>query len=123
MIHLNMLKMILNKIPGPGFYNPDKNPPLESSGKDKKKIKSKQRYIQVKKRQKDLTPGPGSYIEPLDKSKYMVAPVTNSMFKSDSLRDVYNGFQGMRGPGPAFYKIRQAKQKKSYNYNPQRNWL
>lgn len=51
-----------------------------------------------------------------------MAPVTNSMFKSDSLRDIYNLSQ-RRVPGPAFYKIKQSKSKKSYNYNPKRQWL
>lgn len=68
------------------------------------------------------TPGPGTYIEPLDKEKYLVAPVSNSMFKSDSLRDIYNMNQ-KRGPGPAFYKIRSAASQKSYNYNPKHKWL
>ena len=36
-----------------------------------------------------ITPGPGTYIEPFDRDKYEVAPVSSSVFKSDSLRDIY----------------------------------
>lgn len=68
------------------------------------------------------TPGPGTYIDPLDKQKYQVAPVSSSMFKSDSLRDIYN-LNNRRGPGPAFYKLKGSASQKSYNYNPKRNWL
>ena len=70
----------------------------------------------------NVTPGPGTYIEPLERNNYEVAAVSNSMFKSDSLRDIYD-LSRHRGPGPAFYKIKNAQPKKSFNFNPKRKWL
>ena len=121
-----------NKIPGPGAYNEQNSIADEIKYKNfkatryriTKKESKNRKFLKLQERNKkiNVTPGPGSYIEPLDRTKYGVAPVTNSMFKSDSLRDIYNLGQH-RGPGPAFYKVKSLPSQKSYNYNPKRKWL
>mmetsp|Transcript_13116 Transcript_13116/g.15165 ORF Transcript_13116/g.15165 Transcript_13116/m.15165 type:complete len:119 (+) Transcript_13116:865-1221(+) len=118
-------------MPGPGSYE-ESNALIDVIKRKNLKIgrykvsKREQNPNIIKLKEKsskmNATPGPGSYIDPLDRNKYTVAPVTNSMFKSDSLRDIYS-LEHHRGPGPAFYKVKDAQQQKSYNYNPKRKWL
>lgn len=119
------------KLPGPGSYNDIisladtavKKINMSTRYRSKKKnIDPKILILKSKQKEFNNTPGPGAYIEPMDKSKYQIAPVSNSMFKSDSLRDIYNLGQ-RRGPGPAFYKVKSQVLPKSYNYNPKQKWL
>jgi hypothetical protein len=120
------------KLPGPGSYNnvislADTTVKKINLSNNRYKMKKKNNeskimHLRSKQRLLNNTPGPGAYIDPIDKSKYMIAPVSNSMFKSDSLRDMY-GLGQRRGPGPAFYKVKEQALPKSYNYNPKQKWL
>lgn len=119
------------KNPGPGTYE-DSNTMIEMIKRKNLKVSRYKatvknpdtKIIRLKEKPSaaNITPGPGTYIEPLDKNKYEVAPVSSSVFKSDSLRDIYN-LEQHKGPGPAFYKIKNGQPQKSYNYNPKRKWL
>ena len=69
-------------------------------------------------------PGPGFY----DVKSFVQQtvgdpkPVTHSMFKSDSIREIINV---PRGPGPAFYKQAPPNEanKRTFNSNPAKTWL
>lgn len=119
------------KNPGPGTYE-DSNSMIDMIKRknfkvNRYKVTKNDPSIKVMKLKErptvsTITPGPGTYIDPLDRNKYEVAPVSSSVFKSDSLRDIYN-LEQHKGPGPAFYKIKNLQPQKSYNYNPKRKWL
>ncbi len=68
---------------------------------------------------KNLIPGPGAYEEQI-KFPNEKLPVSSSMFKSDSVRDLA---QIKRGPGPALYNPKNEQDKKIFNFNPSKMWI
>ena len=106
--------------PGPADYNNVTLPPIIN--------KVSAAFIQgdadrfgnplKQKRNKDITPGPGSYYCYISKEK---AQVTGAVFMSESNREIIK--QPHKQPGPAFYKPSPVPKKKSFHLNANNAWV
>jgi hypothetical protein len=65
-------------------------------------------------------PGPGTYDANSVWKSDDQANKFDSMMRSDSVREFQ---QFNRGPGPAYYKLRQAQPKVNFNNNPSKKFL
>lgn len=105
--------------PGPGDYQKERNSKENKASFMFSSTSDVDRFGKsVRKRVREIKPGPGDYNVVKDGQKSMV---TGAVFLSESKRAIMNPLK--KPPGPAFYSPLPVPKRKSFHYKVNNTWL